>query len=94
MILLLFFQDSPIQINSRTNISLSAVDKDNKVQGQISLDSRKLIFKNNELHIQNMKGESIFYADDKKIKMNIDNLDITGQFLLFSDVYDYLFHGW
>ena len=57
---------------------MSAVDEHNNVQGQISLNSRQVLFKNNELHVQNLKGHTLFYADDSRIKMNIDNLDITG----------------
>jgi len=69
--------DAPIHVISGTNMSLSAMDGANKVQGQISLNSRQIIFKNKQLNIQNMKGNTLFYADDKEIKMNIDNMDIT-----------------
>lgn len=70
-------KDSPIQIVSGTNLSLSTVDRNNKVNGQIAMDSRQIVMKNKELLIQNAKGNTLFYADDKKIKMNIDNMDIT-----------------
>ena len=32
-----------------------------------------------ELNIQNMRGNTLFYADHNKIKMNVDNMDITGR---------------
>lgn len=69
--------DAPIEVTSGSNLSLSSVDSSNQVRGQISMNSRQLILKNKQLHIQNMNGDTLFYADDEKIKMNIDNMDIT-----------------
>jgi len=69
--------DSPLHINSRRNISLSAVDDKNNVLGQITLSSHQIVMKNKELYIQDDKGRTLLYADDKKLKIDIENMDIT-----------------
>lgn len=65
-------------MNSRKNISLSAVDAFNNVVGQITLDSDHVILKNKKLYIQDGAGRTLLFADDKKIKMNIEHMDISG----------------
>lgn len=69
--------NSPIRVNSRKNISLSAVDAFNNVVGQITLDSDHVILKNKKLYIQDGAGRTLLFADDKKIKMNIERMDIS-----------------
>uniref|UniRef100_T2MDK5 Gamma-sarcoglycan n=1 Tax=Hydra vulgaris TaxID=6087 RepID=T2MDK5_HYDVU len=66
--------DAPLRVNSRRNISLSAIDLQNNVVGQITLSSKAIIMKNKELHIQDQNGRTLLYADDKKIKMDLDNV--------------------
>lgn len=72
------FQNAPIQINSRKNISLSAIDSKGNVVGQISMDEKKIVLKNKKLYIQDVNGRTMLYADDQKIRMDIQNMHITG----------------
>ena len=47
--------DAPLEVISGSNLSLTAMDGTGKVGGQISMNSRQVIFKNKQLNIQNMK---------------------------------------
>lgn len=68
--------DHPLTINSRRNLTLSSLDESGQVVGQIVLDSNKIVLKNKELHVKDQKGRTLLYADDEKIKLDIQNMHI------------------
>ena len=48
--------------------------------GQIVIDSDKIVLQNKELHVKDQKGRTLLYADDEKIKLDIQNMHFTGKF--------------
>lgn len=69
-------KDKPVHIKSRRNLSLSALDTDGNVVGQITMDTNKIVLKNKELHIKDRKGRTILFADDNKIKLDLQDMEI------------------
>ena len=77
--LLLFdIQGGSLSINSRRNISLSALDENNNVLGQLTLTGNQIILKNKQLLIQDHNGRTVMHADDKSMTINTDNMELKG----------------
>lgn len=60
---------------------MKAIDKDNKVVGQVTLSSDKIILRNKELVIKDQHGNMLLHANDDKFKIDIPNLNIIGKFI-------------
>ena len=42
------------------------------------MDSNQIILKNKQLHIQDRKGRTLLYADENKVKLDLQNMEISG----------------
>ena len=68
-----------MKVKSYHNVSLTALDKNNNVMGQITLSRDRVIMKNKQLHIMDASGKTLLYADKNKLSLNMDNMDIKGE---------------
>jgi len=68
--------DFGMKVKSYHNVSLTALDKNNNVMGQITLSRDRVIMKNKQLHIMDASGKTLLYADKNKLSLNMDNMDI------------------
>lgn len=73
------FSNEPLYINSRHNLTLSALDKQDNIIGQVVLDSRRILLRNKELVIKDHKERTLLQASDDKIAINLPmNIRIPG----------------
>lgn len=67
--------DSPLNIQSMRNVTLSARDANNKLTGQISIGNDEVVMKSKRLQVMDENGKRLLYADKDKLEINVQGVE-------------------